>query len=230
MAVYYDEYGDYAYENEFLDHPELAYDADPHHCDAGYFLAPADYYESCDEYSYRDAHPTFDNCEPYASSGSGYKDVEKTNAGCMRIAYGEPGYWEEYQRRRYEIIYGADSGEEADTLEDDAEPALDAAAADDPYEEPDELHEYAVEVARIPCVEEDAAAAWVAMWERGSLVGENELAWAEAMDAWRQNIEAQQVESESVVDALDAYAAAEENLNKIKFDLSPCRRRSALNS
>ncbi|KAJ7154521.1 hypothetical protein C8R46DRAFT_1041559 [Mycena filopes] len=28
--------------------------------------------------------------------------------GCMETAYGEVGYWEEYHRRRYEIIYGDD--------------------------------------------------------------------------------------------------------------------------
>ncbi|KAJ7160537.1 hypothetical protein C8R43DRAFT_947748 [Mycena crocata] len=99
MAVYYDDYGDYGFA------PAAFYtevnDTHPYYEGGAYDVAPAGYDEPPDEY-------TCDEEEPYASDGAYYEEVEADD-GLMETEYGEPGYWEEYHRRRYEILYGSDS-------------------------------------------------------------------------------------------------------------------------
>ncbi|KAJ7475016.1 hypothetical protein FB451DRAFT_1465440 [Mycena latifolia] len=212
MAIYYDEYGDYSYDAATFDHQDFFYDTDPHYCDTSSDTTPAEYSEPYStEYAYEEAHLT--DSQVYTSHSSDY-EAEEEDTGCMETAYGEPGYWEEYHRRRYEILYGADPGDElgsAETPADASEPvcdvvelALHGAAADSPYNE----HEYE-ESAEFHSVEEDEALAWQDMWERGPLVGENELAWAEAMEAWRQRIESdEQSSEESTSEDADPYESA----------------------
>ncbi|KAJ7468335.1 hypothetical protein B0H11DRAFT_2239121 [Mycena galericulata] len=184
MAVYYDECGDCTNDTTAFSSPDFAYDLDPH-----YNLAPAEYYESCDgdEYSYDYVQPAFDD-EPYALQSADYQDVDGVDDGWMQISYA--------------IIYGEDSTEEVDDLdasEEGAECPFHAAmedspydAADNLYDDPQQLEMYAAEVGGISSVREDEAHAWKVLWERGPLIGENELAWAEAMDAWHQHIESDQ--------------------------------------
>ncbi|KAJ7160538.1 hypothetical protein C8R43DRAFT_1176771 [Mycena crocata] len=95
------------------------------------------------------------------------------------------------------------------------------AAAPYPYGEPDVsphaeevVVAEAVEHGREPIFEaealdEDDILAWRELWERGPSIGENELAWAEAMDAWRQRIEASAYEDESIVKDLTPAAVEE---------------------
>ncbi|KAJ7155196.1 hypothetical protein C8R46DRAFT_1117173 [Mycena filopes] len=66
-------------------------------------------YVSYDDYHYPnggDYHPP----APAAEYESSEDDATcRNDYGCMETVYGEAGYWEEYHRRRYEIIYGEDS-------------------------------------------------------------------------------------------------------------------------
>ncbi|KAJ7252851.1 hypothetical protein C8J57DRAFT_1349539 [Mycena rebaudengoi] len=101
----------------------------------------------------------------------------------------EEGEWEE--DNRYAPPYNSDSdptigeGEVAYEPEDFGELLTDAPYASYAAEttvqiaEGDELSP-----------DDEEAAAWAAAWVQGPLVGENELAWADAMDDWRQQIEA----------------------------------------
>ncbi|KAJ7486903.1 hypothetical protein FB451DRAFT_1168280 [Mycena latifolia] len=143
MAVYYDEYGEHSYDAAAFDHQGF-YDTDPRCYDPGYDVAPAEYYEPCgEEYM---------------------PDVWRLRTGSLGI-----GYWEEYYRRRYEILYGSDVGEEVEspeTSERDGELAFHAVAAG-PYEH--NLSEEHVEDATEFHGVEDAALAWQLMWERGPL-------------------------------------------------------------
>ncbi|KAJ7154881.1 hypothetical protein C8R43DRAFT_1235155 [Mycena crocata] len=200
MAVHYDDYGDYG---------------------GAYDVAPAGYDEPPDEYT-RDEFALYEE-EPYASDGAYYEEVEADD-GLMETEYGEPGYWEEYHRRRYEILYGSDSeGDEGvtDVYDEETHVAFEAAAAPYSYGEPDAgphaeevVVAEAVEHGREPIFEaealdEDDILAWRELWERGPSMGENELAWAEAMDAWRQRIEASAYEDESTVEDLTPAAVEE---------------------
>ncbi|KAJ7892033.1 hypothetical protein B0H14DRAFT_3691343, partial [Mycena olivaceomarginata] len=61
--------------------------------------------------------------------GYGYEAVENVDDGCMQTGYWQPGCWEEYHRRRCEILYGSDcEGDTGIAGESD-----DVALADGPY-------------------------------------------------------------------------------------------------
>ncbi|KAJ7486898.1 hypothetical protein FB451DRAFT_1535137 [Mycena latifolia] len=185
------EYGEHSYDAATFDHQDF-YDTDPRCYDPGYDVAPVEYYEPCgEEYAYEEAHPidseVFNSHNPNCEEGG--------DAGCMEIAYGEPGYWEEYHRRRYEILYGSDVGEEVEspkTSESDGELAL-LAVSVGPYDEHNLSEEHVEDATEFHGVEEDAALAWQL---RRRLVDENELAWAEAMEVWRRRLESDEHSSE----------------------------------
>ncbi|KAJ7833939.1 hypothetical protein B0H14DRAFT_2591148 [Mycena olivaceomarginata] len=170
MALYYDYYDEYGDVLPPPDHSELTYDAEQFYDDhTAYDVAAAEYYDLGDGYAYAATHPEVQYDTFRSEEGLDYEESEELDDGCMQIAYGEPGYWEEYQRRRYEIIYGVDSVEE----EESPPPSEGEGDWDDGG----------------AAIEDDEASEWAAAWERGPRLDENELVWAEAMKAWRQTIE-----------------------------------------
>ncbi|KAF8199241.1 hypothetical protein K438DRAFT_1823308 [Mycena galopus ATCC 62051] len=214
MAVYYDEYGEWhsAYtQHDFYDDLDPCYDHPA--CEA----VAAEYCEFYDETPYEDVpyvshhydtrssdgadfeevHETpyehalyaSQHCDTRVSDGVNYEDREPVNGGCMEIEYGQPGYWEEYHRRRYEIIYGSEAGEEEEEILEASD------GVGDLRPDPPAMYEGSVslgqdDAAEVADSEEgESVHAWNEVWERGPLPGENELAWAEAMEAWRQRIE-----------------------------------------
>ncbi|KAJ7124045.1 hypothetical protein C8R43DRAFT_1135637 [Mycena crocata] len=203
MAVYHYDYGDYAYEPTYFD-SELACDTNSRHYDsAGYDFSPAETYVPHSEYN--DREHTYECYEPEDVQGTDYEAVEEADYGLMQTEYGQPGYWEEYHRRRYDILYGSDFENVEglpDVYDDATHVAFETAPAPDPYDESDAVShtEEMVVVEGIEdgekCIfeaeasDEDELLAWRELWNRGPPIGENELAWAEAMDMWRQRIEA----------------------------------------
>ncbi|KAJ7067749.1 hypothetical protein B0H15DRAFT_1027951 [Mycena belliarum] len=191
MATYYECYDDYddpGYSPTWFSQPELVYVADPYdeHITPYDGNSTSQSYEGYDGPEYEDESFAIPSYE-----AQGYVDAEEPDDGCMRTAYGEPGYWEEYHRRRYAILYGPDSEEEGDTQgvsERDEDLVVDPAAA---YDDPDSSGEYgaagAMEELNLNGDEDEEA--WREMWERGPPPGENELAWADAMEVWRQRLE-----------------------------------------
>ncbi|KAJ7088059.1 hypothetical protein B0H15DRAFT_842256, partial [Mycena belliarum] len=190
MATYYEYYHEYdepCYSPPSFNHPELAYDADPYygeyHGEAYDDNTTSASYEHCDGPEYED--------DPSDFRSHGALDAEESDNGCMQTAYGEPGYWEEYHRRRYAILYGSDSGEGEDTpgvSGRDGDFVVDPAAA---YDDPNLSGEYGAAGAmeELNLNGDGDQEAWREMWERGPLPGEDELAWAEAMEVWRQQLE-----------------------------------------
>ncbi|KAJ7449357.1 hypothetical protein B0H11DRAFT_2247286 [Mycena galericulata] len=143
---------------------------------------------------------------------SGASSVPGGKRDISRCLWLDGGYWEEYHRRRYEIIYGSDFGEDEEELpetSDEEHRAGGFSGAVDPYDAPDVSGDYAsAEMVELEGAE-DEVAIWEATWERGPPVGENELEWAVTMDAWRQRIEAgADIDEESGADAVSAYAPA----------------------
>ncbi|KAJ6601979.1 hypothetical protein DFH09DRAFT_1069523 [Mycena vulgaris] len=205
MAVYYDEYGDYAYETAPAHQHDFFYHSDPSYGNGGYDSATTAYYEAHgDDTIYEEVCP--EDGLDYASQSVDYEQEE--DAGCMVTAYGETGYWEEYQRRRYAIIYGDDCAEEVvepETSWVDTELAFDTAVPATPHIYPPALDEYTDEAVEDSSGEEDEAHAWEAMWELGPRIGENEFAWAEAMEEWRERI---QPDEQGVATDLDIDDAA----------------------
>ncbi|KAJ6539797.1 hypothetical protein DFH09DRAFT_69049 [Mycena vulgaris] len=197
MAVYYDEYGDYAPGPAAFDHPDFSYDPETGYSDApayDTFYGDAQYdpdepqcYEPCEEYGFghADCYPG----DPQVLERAEYVETSYGDAECMEIAYGEPGYWEEYHRRRYEIIHGLDFEEGAESpyvSENDG----DVGGADLSEGLYDEVAVEAADVdAEAAGLLADEVEAWEVMWERGPRVGQNELAWAEEMEEWRQRLE-----------------------------------------
>ncbi|KAJ6487066.1 hypothetical protein DFH09DRAFT_1377801 [Mycena vulgaris] len=201
-------YSDYSYDTDHNQHPTEDYQpaffdpqkltnaGDSDYCDA----AHTEYDVPREEYTYEYEH------QPRVFGDAEYTGTENAEAGGMEIAYGEPGYWEEYQHRTYEIIYGSDSGEDQNGVvpAEAVEVAFDAVALCRPYDEND-----AAQAVCALSVEEDEARAWEVMWERGPLIGEDELAWAETMEEWRQRIQA---DEERAADDPGLYGSAPEEL------------------
>ncbi|KAJ7127558.1 hypothetical protein C8R43DRAFT_957763 [Mycena crocata] len=190
MAVYYDDYGDYGFAPGAF-YPDVN-DTHPYYEGSAYDVAPAGYDEPHDEYAHDEFEPTLYEEEPYASDSAYYEEVEADD-GLMEIECGQPGYWEEYQRRRYEIIHGTDSAEVEypDASGDDAELVLDGTVQGDRrYTEldVDAVEQYSVDAAAVTSGDDDGKSSWMAVWDLGPPIGENEVAWAEAMDVWRQRI------------------------------------------
>ncbi|KAJ7256960.1 hypothetical protein C8J57DRAFT_1343416 [Mycena rebaudengoi] len=179
--VYYDDYDDYDYEPTFYDTSDTTDIVDDPYDDETYDTAQVDGYEaygdagSADMLSYSDsvASMTCDTHEGQREELGGYEEDE----------------WEE--DNRYAPPYNSDSdptigeGEVAYEPGDFGELLTDAPYASYAAEttvqiaEGDELSP-----------DDEEAAAWAAAWVQGPLVGEDELAWADAMDDWRQQIEA----------------------------------------
>jgi hypothetical protein len=116
MALYYDYYDEYGDALPPPDHSELTYDAEQFYDDhTAYDVAATEYYDLGDGYAYVATHPEVQYDTFRSEEGLDYEESEELDDGCMQTAYGEPGYWEEYQHRRYEIIYGVDSVEEEES-------------------------------------------------------------------------------------------------------------------
>ncbi|KAJ6563279.1 hypothetical protein DFH09DRAFT_1082338 [Mycena vulgaris] len=221
MAVYYDEYGDYDpgpaafYHPDFSDDPETGYGDSPaydtFYGEAQYDPDERQFYEPCEEYGYAVGHADCYPSHPQVLERAEYVETSCGDAECMEIAYGEPGYWEEYHRRRYEIIHGLDCEEVAESpyvSENNGEVVGGAPFSEGLYDD------VAVEVADVDAeaagLLEVEVEAWQVMWERGPRVGENEneLAWAEAMEAWRQRLETDLKNEEGVADVPESDISA----------------------
>ncbi|KAF8187644.1 hypothetical protein K438DRAFT_1764802 [Mycena galopus ATCC 62051] len=197
MAIYY-EYYDYGDDDPtFSDFQEASDDWDPHYDDAAY----RGYYEQYDSYVCENSPTTLYPDESYAYEDAG------GDGDCMEIAYGEPGYWEEYHWRRYEIIYGTDVVEEVVSTDP---PDNDGGLV---YSEPeayegahDSADNYAAVYGDKDGLVVDSVAAWETAWDIGPSITENELAWAEAMEEWRQRLVAEQERAGS--DVLHPHTAS----------------------
>ncbi|KAJ6564919.1 hypothetical protein DFH09DRAFT_1082028 [Mycena vulgaris] len=212
MAVYYNEYGEYdayttAYATTF-DHQDLSLDTAFYHgFDPVYELSAAEYYDIYGDPAYGDAPSDLHDGDLNTSPCSHYEE----ETGTMQIAYGEPGYWDEYHRRRYEIIYGSDCGEEElpETSCDEYDDAVEVPGTGGSCDVPNVSGDCAASEWAVSDGAESEAIAWEAAWERGPLIGENELDWAVAMDAWRQRIEADEEScEEDITDDFVSYAPA----------------------
>ncbi|KAJ7675654.1 hypothetical protein DFH06DRAFT_1170132 [Mycena polygramma] len=182
MAVYYNYYDEYGGQIEPPDHQDFTSDTEV------YYDVPAEQYDLGDQYGYEgehaDVHTDVYGAVLHIEEPAYYEEESCDDCGCMEIAYGEPGYWEEYERRRYEILYGDDAGEVLEECSVVDEAAFETAAPPFPRAASEDSAQSVLEEMR-HSGDEDA---WTAAWDLGPREGENELDWAESMEVWRQHL------------------------------------------
>ncbi|KAJ7123906.1 hypothetical protein C8R46DRAFT_1050302 [Mycena filopes] len=149
MAVYYQYFDEYGHELAPASDFDCDYDSRDNYDDydtstpyIDYYPASHDPYPSADDnYPQDDGYLPGDDNYHQAMVTAGEYDTPLVSVDaddrCMEISYGEAGYWEEYHRRRYEIIYGEDSVPVAESeLEELVAPTASADAGPDPRDAP----------------------------------------------------------------------------------------------